>query len=106
MEESDKGTVLKKAYAEMESAVRVMVSENKTARFHHDLCGTKDEALRLFVRLKQMIDAQTIEAEITSSNKQPQIDLLEAQLQEAEDIITDLRSEMGQRQIGESEAGK
>ncbi|XP_010502836.1 PREDICTED: uncharacterized protein LOC104780077 [Camelina sativa] len=101
MEESDKGTAaLKKAYAEMilntakESAVRVMVSDKKTARFHHDLCGTKDEALRLLVRLKQMIDAQTIESEIASSNKQRQIDLLEAQLQEAEDIITDLRSEL------------
>ncbi|XP_010425623.1 PREDICTED: uncharacterized protein LOC104710687 [Camelina sativa] len=100
MEESDKGTALKKAYAEMilntakESAARVMVSDKKTARLHHDLCGTKDEALRLLVRLKQMIGAQTIESEITSSNKQRQIDLLEAQLQEAEDIITDLRSEV------------
>lgn len=37
---------------------------------------------------------QTIEAEITISNKQRQIDVLEAQLQEAEDIITDLRSEL------------
>ncbi|CAL9248271.1 unnamed protein product [Arabidopsis halleri] len=100
MEESDKTTALKKAYAEMilntakESAARVIVSERKSARFHHDLCGTKDEALRLLVRLKQMIDAKTIEAEITSSNQQQQIDVLEAQLQEAEDIITDLRSEL------------
>ncbi|KAG7563887.1 hypothetical protein ISN44_As10g006440 [Arabidopsis suecica] len=77
-----------------ESAARVIVSERKSARFHHDLCGTKEEALRLLVRLKQMIDAKTIEAEITSSNQQRQIDLLEAQLQEAEDIITDLRSEL------------
>lgn len=58
-----KATALKKAYAEMilntakEAAARVMVSDRKTARFHHDLCGTKDEALRLLVRLKQMIDA-------------------------------------------------
>lgn len=41
-----------------ESAARVIVSERKSARFHHDLCGTKDEALRLLVRLKQMIDAK------------------------------------------------
>ncbi|KAG7559087.1 hypothetical protein ISN45_Aa05g006950 [Arabidopsis thaliana x Arabidopsis arenosa] len=99
-EESDKTTALKKAYAEMilntakESAARVIVSERKSARFHHDLHGTKEEALRLLVRLKLMIDAKTIEAEITSSNQQRQIDVLEAQLQEAEDIITDLRSEL------------
>lgn len=37
---------------------------------------------------------QTIEAEIISSNQQRQIDVLEAQLQEAEEIITDLRSEL------------
>ncbi|CAH8267048.1 unnamed protein product [Arabidopsis lyrata] len=99
-EESDKTTALKNAYAEMilntakESAARVIVSERKSAQFHHDLHGTKDEALRLLVRLKQMIDAKTIEAEITSSNQQRQIDVLEAQLQEAEDIITDLRLEL------------
>ncbi|XP_024007564.1 uncharacterized protein LOC18011625 isoform X2 [Eutrema salsugineum] len=100
MEELDKTTALKKAYAEIilnttkESAARVMVSDRKSARFHHDLCGTKDEALRLLVRLKQMIDAKKIEGEITSTNQQRQIDVLEAQLQEAEDIITDLRSEL------------
>ncbi|KAL1198214.1 hypothetical protein V5N11_002523 [Cardamine amara subsp. amara] len=99
-ESSDKATTLKKAYAEMilntatESAARVMVSDRKSACFHHDLCGTKDEALRLLVRLKQMIDAKTIESEITSSNQQRQIDVLEAQLQEAEEIVTDLRSEL------------
>lgn len=61
-----KATALKKAYAEMivntakESAARVMDSDRKSARFHNDLCGTKDEALRLLVRLKQMIDAKVI----------------------------------------------
>lgn len=40
------------------------------------------------------MNEQTIEAEIVSSNQQRQIDVLEAQLQEAEDIITDLRSEL------------
>ncbi|CAA7051978.1 unnamed protein product [Microthlaspi erraticum] len=100
MEESDKTTALKKAYAEIilntakESAARVMVSDRKSARFHHDLSGTKEEALRLLVRLKEMIDAKTVEAEIESSNQQQQIDVLEAQLQEAEEIITDLRSEL------------
>ncbi|BBH00360.1 hypothetical protein Prudu_010328 [Prunus dulcis] len=38
----------------------------------------------------------TNEAEITSSSQQRRIDELEAQLQEAEDIITDLRSELKQ----------
>lgn len=55
---------LKKAYAEIilntakESAARVMISDRKSARFHHDLCGTKEEALRLLVRMKQMVDAK------------------------------------------------
>ncbi|KAG2261306.1 hypothetical protein Bca4012_013930 [Brassica carinata] len=93
-------TALKKAYAEIilntakESAARVMLSDRKSARFHHDLSETKGEALRLLVRLKHMIDAKTIEADVISSNQQRQIDVLEAQLHEAEDIITDLRSEV------------
>lgn len=55
---------LKKAYADMilntakEAANRVMESEKKALRFQQDLCSTKDEALRLLVRLKQMIDAK------------------------------------------------
>ncbi|KAJ0254059.1 hypothetical protein HA466_0116360 [Hirschfeldia incana] len=98
MEEESHKT--KKAYAEMilntakESAARVMLSDRKSARFHHDLSETKEEALRLLVRLKHMIDAKTIEAEVISSSRQRQIDVLEAQLHEAEDIITDLRSEV------------
>ncbi|RID59960.1 hypothetical protein BRARA_F03150 [Brassica rapa] len=100
MEESHKTTALKKAYAEIilntakESAARVMLSDRKSARFHHDLSQTKEEALRLLVRLKHMIDAKTIEGDVISSNQQRQIDVLEAQLHEAEDIITDLRSEV------------
>ncbi|CAG7872584.1 unnamed protein product, partial [Brassica rapa] len=95
-----KTTALKKAYAEIilntakESAARVMLSDRKSARFHHDLSQTKEEALRLLVRLKHMIDAKTIEGDVISSNQQRQIDVLEAQLHEAEDIITDLRSEV------------
>ncbi|CAN6911085.1 unnamed protein product [Brassica oleracea] len=71
-----------------------MLSDRKSARFHHDLSETKEEALRLLVRLKHMIDAKTIEGDVISSNQQRQIDVLEAQLHEAEDIITDLRSEV------------
>ncbi|KAF8096685.1 hypothetical protein N665_0303s0010 [Sinapis alba] len=100
MEESHKTTALKKAYAEIilntakESAATVMLSDRKSARFRHDLSETKEEALRLLVRLKHMIDAKTIEADVISSNQQRHIDVLEAQLHEAEDIITDLRSEV------------
>ncbi|GLT35428.1 hypothetical protein SLA2020_098820 [Shorea laevis] len=100
MEDSEKTMALKKAYAEIilntakEAAVRVMVSEKKVARFQQDLSATKDEAVRLLVRWKQMMDAKTIEAEKTSLNQQKKIDELEAQLHEAEDIITDLRTEL------------
>ncbi|KAG6790141.1 hypothetical protein POTOM_006289 [Populus tomentosa] len=100
MAESEKLVALKKAYADIilntakEAANRVMESERKALRYHHDLCNSKDEALRLLLRLKQMIDAKTIEAEITSSRQQSKIDELEAQLQEAEGVIIDLRDEL------------
>ncbi|XP_021905427.1 uncharacterized protein LOC110820290 [Carica papaya] len=100
MEESEKTVALKNAYAEIilntakEAAARVMASEQKAVRFQQDLSGTKEEALRLLVRLKQMIDAKTTETETTSLNQQRRIDELEAQLHEAEDIITDLRLEL------------
>ncbi|KAJ0098744.1 hypothetical protein Patl1_22053 [Pistacia atlantica] len=100
MEEPQKMVALKKAYADIilntakEAAARVMMSERKAVHFEMDLNRTKDEALHLLVRLKQMIDSKTKEAEITSSTKQRKIDELEAQLCEAEDVITDLRSEL------------
>ncbi|KAL6287941.1 hypothetical protein ACE6H2_012331 [Prunus campanulata] len=101
-DEAQKMVALKKAYAEIilntakEAAARVMASEHKALRFQLDLRSTKDESLRVLLRLKQMIDSKTSEAEITSSSQQRRIDELEAQLQEAEDIITDLRSELKQ----------
>lgn len=55
---------LKKAYAEIilntakEAAARVMASEHKALRFQHDLRSTKDESLRVLLRLKQMIDSK------------------------------------------------
>ncbi|KAF9666410.1 hypothetical protein SADUNF_Sadunf16G0226500 [Salix dunnii] len=100
MAESEKLMALKKAYADIilntakEAANRVMESERKALRYHNDLCNSKDEALRLLLRLKQMIDAKTIEAEMTSSRQQSKIDELEAQLQEAEGVIIDLREEL------------
>ncbi|GLT33341.1 hypothetical protein SLA2020_079390 [Shorea laevis] len=100
MAESEKTAALKAAYAEIvlntttEAAARVIVSEKKAVRFQQDLSTTKEESLHLLVRLKQMTNAKTIEADITSFNQQKKIDELEAQLHEAEDIITDLRTEL------------
>ncbi|KAF5739650.1 hypothetical protein HS088_TW12G00859 [Tripterygium wilfordii] len=89
MQESEKMEALKKAYAEIilntskEAAARVMLSERKALRFEQELRSAKNEGVRLLLRMKQMIDS-----------KQMKIDELEAQLQEAEDVITDLRSEL------------
>ncbi|XP_022750612.1 uncharacterized protein LOC111299598 [Durio zibethinus] len=77
-----------------EAVVRVMVSEKRAALFQHQLNCSKEESLRLLLRLKHMIDAKTFEAETTSFNQKRKIDELEAQLHEAEDIITDLRVEL------------
>ncbi|TXG59050.1 hypothetical protein EZV62_016879 [Acer yangbiense] len=100
MEESEKTAALKKAYAEIilntakEAAARIVVSERKTASFERDLSSTRDEALRMLVHLKQMIDSKAKEAEVTSLTQKRKIDELEGQLYEAEDVITDLRSEL------------
>lgn len=57
---------LKKACADIilntgkEAAARVMASERKALRFQQDLVATKDEALRMLVRLKQMIDSKVL----------------------------------------------
>ena len=57
---------LKKAYAEIilntakEAAARVMQSEKKALRFQHDLRTTKDEALRMLIRFKQIMDSKVI----------------------------------------------
>lgn len=57
---------LKKAYAEIilntakEAAMRVMASERKALRFQQDLRATKDDALRMLVRLKQTFDSKVL----------------------------------------------
>ncbi|XP_022740319.1 uncharacterized protein LOC111292287 isoform X2 [Durio zibethinus] len=100
MGDSDKTVALKLAYAQIilntakEAAARVMVSEKKAASFQHQLNCSKEESLGVLLRLKHMIDAKTIEAETTSFYQKRKIDELEAQLHEAEDIITDLRVEL------------
>ncbi|KAJ1439002.1 hypothetical protein SESBI_02778 [Sesbania bispinosa] len=139
MEDSEKLTALKKAYADIilntakEAAARIMVSERKATRFQQELASTKDEALRMLLRLKQMFDskcqrAQLLllplpncpsvytqvwfedeadlimnvgmvkETELTSLSQQKKIEELEAQLQEAEEIVRDLREELRETQ--------
>ncbi|KAK6249407.1 hypothetical protein SCA6_003412 [Theobroma cacao] len=97
-------TALKKAYAEIilntakEAAARIMVSERKALRYQQELFAAKDEALRMLLRLKQMLDAKVNEAEMISLNQQKRIEELEAQLGEAEDIVRDLRTELREAQ--------
>ncbi|TYJ42484.1 hypothetical protein E1A91_A03G093000v1 [Gossypium mustelinum] len=104
MADSQKLTALKKAYAEIilntakEAAVRIMVSERKALRYQQELFAAKDEALRMLLRLKQMLDAKVNDAEMMSLNQQKRIEELEAQLGEAEDIVRDLRAELREAQ--------
>lgn len=57
---------LKKAYADVilgiskEAAARVMASENKSLRYQHELKATKEEGVRILIRLKHMMDTQVI----------------------------------------------
>ncbi|KAI3726932.1 hypothetical protein L1987_66739 [Smallanthus sonchifolius] len=100
MDADERLTALKKAYADIilntakEAAARIMVSERKASRFEFELKTAKEDAIRMLLRLKQMMDFQVREAAIVSCSQQKKIDELEAQLQEAEDIVKDLREEL------------
>ncbi|WVZ15745.1 hypothetical protein V8G54_013311 [Vigna mungo] len=91
---------LKRAYADVilntmkESAGRVMVSEKRALMLQQELTATKENALHMLMRLKKMMDAKTAEAEKASLQQQRKIEELEAQLNEAEDVVTDLRAEL------------
>ncbi|KAF8407981.1 hypothetical protein HHK36_007121 [Tetracentron sinense] len=91
---------LKKAYADIilntakEAASRIMVSERKALCFQQDLFNAKEESLNMLLRLKQMMDSKISEAELISLSQQRRIEELEAQLDEAEDIVRDLRAEL------------
>ncbi|KAK4427204.1 hypothetical protein Salat_1489300 [Sesamum alatum] len=104
MDADEKLTALKKAYADIilsiskEAATRVMASERKSARYEHELKVAKEEGVRMLLRLKQMMDSQIGEAEAASLKQQKKIEELEAQLQEAEDIVSDLREELRELQ--------
>ncbi|KAL0421849.1 UNVERIFIED_CONTAM: hypothetical protein Slati_3207800 [Sesamum latifolium] len=97
-------SALKKAYADVilsiskEAATRVMASERKSVRYQHELKVAKEEGVRMLLRLKQMMDSQIGEAEAASLKQQKTIEELEAQLQEAEDIVSDLREELRELQ--------
>ncbi|KAL4584993.1 hypothetical protein LXL04_009606 [Taraxacum kok-saghyz] len=100
MDADERLTALKKAYADIilntakEAAARIMVSERKALRFEYELKNAKEDALQMLLRLKQMMDSQVNEAAVTSCTQQKKIEELEAQLQEAEDIVKDLREEL------------
>ncbi|XP_057806338.1 uncharacterized protein LOC131021243 [Salvia miltiorrhiza] len=104
MDAKEKVIALQKAYADIilniskEAAARVMSSERRAMLYQHELKGAKEEALRMLLHLKKMMDARTSEAEAAALNQQKKIEELEAQLQEAEDIVRDLREELGEVQ--------
>ncbi|PWA65260.1 hypothetical protein CTI12_AA338450 [Artemisia annua] len=109
MNSDEKMNEVKKAYANMilnvtkEAAARVMVSERKAARLEEEMKRSKDEAVFMLMRLKQMMDAKDMvsEAEMASRAQVKKVDELEAQIHEAEDIVIDLREELSsvQRQL-------
>ncbi|MCD9643824.1 hypothetical protein HAX54_031671 [Datura stramonium] len=100
MDTDERLTALKRAYADIilntakEAAARIMSSEQKAVRYKHELQVAKEEALGMLLRLKQMMDSKISEVELTSLSQQKKIEELEAQLQEAEDIVNDLRVEL------------
>ncbi|XP_009764934.1 uncharacterized protein LOC107789962 [Nicotiana tabacum] len=100
MDADERLTALKRAYADIilntakEAAARIMSSEQKAVRYKQELKVAKEEALGMLLRLKQMMDSKISEAELTSLSQQRKIEELEAQLQEAEDIVSDLRVDL------------
>lgn len=57
-------TALKRAYADVilntakEAAARILSSERKALRFQRELFSTKEDALQMLLRLKQMMDSK------------------------------------------------
>ncbi|CAN4100464.1 unnamed protein product [Withania somnifera] len=77
-----------------EAAARIMVSEQKAQCFQEELQVVKEKGLLTVMKLKEMMISKIIEAELTSLSQQRKIEELEAQLEEAEDIVSDLRVEL------------
>ncbi|KAK9054501.1 hypothetical protein SSX86_025579 [Deinandra increscens subsp. villosa] len=100
MDADERLTALKKVYADMilntekEAAARIMVSERKAIRFELELKHAKEDAIQMLMRLKQTMDFKISQAAVASYAREKKIEELEAQLQEAEDIVKDLREEL------------
>eukprot|EP00268_Persea_americana_P052363 TRINITY_DN5857_c0_g1_i1.p1 TRINITY_DN5857_c0_g1~~TRINITY_DN5857_c0_g1_i1.p1 ORF type:complete len:498 (+),score=128.56 TRINITY_DN5857_c0_g1_i1:290-1783(+) len=99
-EEVEKLAALKKAYADIilniakEAAARILISERKTLRFQQDVFDAKEEALNMLLRLKKVMDSKIAEAETASLGQGQKVQELEAQLNEAEETVVDLRTEL------------
>ncbi|KAL9264658.1 hypothetical protein AKJ16_DCAP06373 [Drosera capensis] len=104
MDESEKMTALKKAYADIilntakEAAARVMVSVRRAQELSREMKETKEEAMRMLIRMRRIMDSKINEAEIRSQIQQKRIEELEAQLQEAEDVVGNLRADLSETQ--------
>ncbi|XP_077236676.1 uncharacterized protein LOC143878265 isoform X2 [Tasmannia lanceolata] len=100
MEEAEKMEALKRAYADIilntakEAAARILVSERKALCFQKDLFSSKEDALNMLLRLKQIMDSRIAEAEKTSLDQKRKVQKLEAQLNEAKNTVNDLRTEL------------
>ncbi|KAF6157300.1 hypothetical protein GIB67_004238 [Kingdonia uniflora] len=100
MAEVEKMEALKKVYADVlfntarEASVRIVASERKAFRFQQEVFAAKNEALNMILHLKIMMDNKIANAETSSSIQRKKIDELEAQLNEAEEIVRDLRVEL------------
>ncbi|KAL8256964.1 hypothetical protein R6Q59_029005 [Mikania micrantha] len=100
MDADERLKALQKAYADMilntekEAAARIMVSERKAVRYEYELKHAKEDAIQMLLRLKKTMDCKTSEAAVASCMQEKKIEELEAQLQEAEDIVKDLREEL------------
>ncbi|KAL3716940.1 hypothetical protein ACJRO7_008506 [Eucalyptus globulus] len=100
MNDSEKLMAVKKAYAGIilgiakEAAARVKAAERRASRFQEELAESKEESLRLLMRLKQMYDAKLSEAEITSAWQQERIADLETRFQEAKNSAKELKEEL------------
>ncbi|CAI9109596.1 OLC1v1009442C1 [Oldenlandia corymbosa var. corymbosa] len=100
IDEAEKTLALKKAYADMilntakEAAARVLVAEQKAKKYKKELEFTKQEAVRMLIRMKQTMETENAEAGVKSMNQQKKIKELELQLDEAEEMILDLRAKL------------
>ncbi|KAM0943203.1 hypothetical protein DsansV1_C13g0119761 [Dioscorea sansibarensis] len=100
MEGAEKMASLKKVYADVilnmaqESAARILVSERRALGFQRSLFAAKDEAVSTLLRLKSIMESKIKEAEKQSLGQIRRIQELESQLNEAEDTIDSLRTEL------------